>query len=150
MAIVSHRRRLIAHCNCSAILPPIALPFLPIAAAANHCDHTAAFHFDHHCRPSCVASNCAASASATIVCHPLCRPLCHCCPIAHRNRFTVPSPIVQPLFPAATAAVHCYLTSGVHLDHCCCPSCIASHCAASALGVILRCPPWHTCCHHCH
>jgi hypothetical protein len=105
-AIVLRRRYLIAHCNLSAVPPSIALPSLPIAAAAAHCNHAATIHHDCHCYPSCVcvASNCAASALAAIVRRPLCRPSCHCCPITQRNWFAVLPPIAPPALPIATQA----------------------------------------------
>ncbi len=88
-AIVSCCHHLIAHCDCSAVPSPIVLPLLPIAGAAVHCNRVAAVHCDCRCHPSCIASNCAASASAAIVRCPLCHPLSHhpsqllCCPVAH-------------------------------------------------------------------
>jgi hypothetical protein len=149
VAIASRRHRLTAHCNCSTVPPPIALQALPIAAAAIHCNHTAAIHCDCRCHPSCVASNCAASALVAIVRRPLCHPLCHRHPVAHRNCFSVPLPIAPPLLPIAAAAVHCDLAAAVHHDCPCHPSHIAPHCTASALAAIVHHLLCHPLCHHC-
>jgi hypothetical protein len=53
----------IAHCDHSAILPPIALP-LPIIAATIHCNLATAIHCNPHCQPSHVTTHCTASALA--------------------------------------------------------------------------------------
>jgi hypothetical protein len=105
--IFSPRRCCITHCNRSPVLLPIVLPLLLIAAAATHCDHTAAVHCDRRCHPSRIASVCVASALAAFACCPLCPPSCHPHPVSHCNCFTFPPPIVPPMLPIAAVAIHC-------------------------------------------
>jgi hypothetical protein len=137
-------RRPIAHCNCTAVLPPIAPP-LPIPAAAVNCDLATAVHCDCRCRPSCVTSHCAASMTTAIVRHQLCHPLQHRCPIAHCNCFAVPLPIATPLTITA-ASIHRNHAAAVHCGHHCHPCCVAFHCSASALLAIVHRPLCHPSC----
>ncbi len=124
-----YHRCLIANCNRFAVLPTIMLPLLPITVAAVHCNHVSAVHCDHCCRPSCITSNCAASALAAIVHHPSCHPLCHHHPVAHRN-CAVPPPIVPLLLPIAAVPVHCNLAATIHYNL-----------AATNLSLGSNCPP---------
>jgi hypothetical protein len=66
-------------------------------------------------------------------------------PIAHCNQSTAPQPISPPL-PIAAAAVHHNHATAVHHDHRCHPSCVVSHCAASALVAIVCHPLCRTSC----
>jgi hypothetical protein len=136
-----------AHHNCFAFSLPIAPP-LPITAAAVHCNHTAAIHCDCRCCSSCIASLCTTSALAAILRCPLCCPLCHCCLIAHRNHPAVLPPIGPPL-PIAAASFHRDHTAAIHRDCRCHPSHVASHCAASASTVIVRCSLCRPSCCRC-
>jgi hypothetical protein len=63
-------------------------------------------------------------------------------PIAYCNCFAVPLPIA-PLLPVALATVQCDHTFAVHPDCHCPPSCVTSHCTASALVAIICCPLCH-------
>jgi hypothetical protein len=103
---------------------PIAPP-MPIAAAAVHHDRAATFHCDCRCRPTCVASNWAASALGGIVRCPSCHPSRHCCPIPHHDCFAIPLPIAPPL-PIAAAAVTLNLATAIHPDCRCRPSHVTS------------------------
>ncbi len=95
---------LIAHRNRSAVPLPIFLQSLPIAAVAIHPNHAASVHCDCRCRPSHVASSCATSVSAAIICRQLCRPSCHRHLVAHCNCFAVLLPIAPLSLPRAAWA----------------------------------------------